>query len=337
MTVPLPAIDAAPAAGAAPRRDASAAILRAVLARIGSAVFVLWGVVTITFLALAILPGDRATILLNITSGQVIERTPAELAPINARYGFDQPIAVQYGHYVSGLLRGDLGTSYELQRPVVNIIREQIAPTFTLAVGALLLAWILTVPWTLLTAGRSRRLGAFGAAAETVMAGLPQYWIGILLLIVFAIGLRWFPVIGGTSFADTVLPTVTLAIPLAGFLGQSIRSEFDRTMREPFVLSARARGMSASGVRARHVLRHALIPGITLSGWAIGSLISGAVLVESVFARPGLGAVLVNAVSDKDFPLVSGIVILSSAFYIAINFVVDLIYLAVDPRLRGAA
>jgi peptide/nickel transport system permease protein len=337
MTVPFPEIEAAPEAGAAPRRDASAAILRAVLSRIGSAVFVLWGVVTITFLALAILPGDRATILLNITSGQVIERTPAELAPINAQYGFDQPIIVQYGHYVAGLLRGDLGTSYELQRPVVNIIREQIAPTFTLAVAALLLAWILTVPWTLLTAGRGRRLGSLGAVAETVLAGLPQYWIGILLLIVFAIGLGWFPVIGGTSFANTVLPTVTLAIPLAGFLGQSIRSEFDRTMREPFVLSARARGMSASGVRARHVLRHALIPGITLSGWAIGSLISGAVLVESVFARPGLGAVLVNAVSDKDFPLVSGIVILSSAFYVVINFVVDLIYLAVDPRLRGAA
>ncbi len=330
-------VEAAPIVGAASRRRPAATILRPILFRIGSALFVLWGVVTITFLALSILPGDRATILLNITSGQAIERTPAELAPINARYGFDQPIAVQYIHYVLGLLRGDLGTSYELQRPVVNIIAEQIAPTFTLAIAALLLAWIFTVPWTLFTAGRGRRLGSLGSAAETIMAGLPQYWIGILLLIVFAIGLRWFPVIGGTTLAATILPTVTLAIPLAGFLGQSIRSEFDRTMREPFLLSARARGMGAAGVRARHVLRLALIPGITLSGWAIGSLLSGAVLVESVFARPGLGAVLVNAVSDKDFPLVSGIVILNSFLYVVINLVVDLIYLAVDPRMRGAA
>lgn len=135
---------------------------------------------------------------------------------------------------------------------------------------------------------------------------------------------------------NTVLPTVTLAIPLAGFLGQSIRSEFDRTMSEPFVLSARARGMSAAGVRARHVLRHALIPGITLSGWAIGHLLSGAVLVETVFARPGLGAILVNAVSNKDFALVSGCVILNSFLYVVINLLLDLLYLVVDPRLRGA-
>jgi peptide/nickel transport system permease protein len=252
-------------------------------------------------------------------------------------YGFDQPILTQYIGYVTGLLHGDLGTSFELQRSVANIIGEQIVPTFTLAGSALLLAWIFAVPWTLFTAGRSRRLGAFGSATETIMAGLPQYWIGILLLIVFAIGLRWFPVIGGTGFMNSVLPTVTLAIPLAGFLGQSIRSEFDRTMREPFVLSARARGMSGWGVRARHVLRHALITGVTLSGWAIGHLLSGTVLVETVFARPGLGAIVVDAVSNKDFALVSGCVILSSFLYVVINLVLDLIYLIVDPRLRGAA
>ncbi|MDM9624712.1 ABC transporter permease [Rhizobium sp. S152] len=334
MTVPSSITDSEPGTRVS-RRQREAAVWRMLLLRLASALFVLWGTVTVTFLVLAILPGDRATILLNITSGQAIERTLEELAPINERYGFDRPIVSQYVHYVSGLLHGDLGTSYELQRPVINVISEQIAPTFTLAFSALVLAWLFTVPWTLLTAGNGRRVGAFGAAAETIMAGLPQYWIGILLLIVFAIQLGWFPVIGGTGFADTVLPTVTLAIPLAGFIGQSIRSEFDRTMQEPFVLSARARGMSSGGVRARHVLRHALIPAITLSGWAIGHLLSGTVLVETVFARPGLGSVLVNAVSNKDFALVSGIVILNAFFYVVINLIVDLIYPIVDPRLRG--
>lgn len=332
MTIPSLIADDLPA-----RSPPARGILIAITKRIGSALFVLWGMVTITFVVLAILPGDRATILLNITSGQAIERTAQELAPINARYGFDQPIAEQYVHYIVGLLRGDLGISYELQRPVTKIIAEQITPTFTLALAALALAWVMTVPWTLLTAGRRSRFGAFGSAVETIMAGLPQYWIGILLLIVFAIELGWFPVIGGTGLMDTVLPTVTLAIPLAGFIGQSIRSEFDKTMDEPFVLSARARGMSTAGVRARHVLRHALIPGITLSGWAIGHLLSGTVLVETVFARPGLGKVLVNAVSDKDFSLVSGILILNSFLYVVINLVVDVINLVVDPRLRGAA
>ncbi|GAB3053278.1 ABC transporter permease [Sediminivirga luteola] len=303
--------------------------------RIGSALFVVWGTVTVTFLALAALPGDRATILLNLRSGQTIDRTPEELAPINEQYGFSDPLLVQYVNYLLGLLRGDLGESYELQRPVTAIIGEQIGPTFTLAITALLLAWIITVPWTLLTAGRGARLRSVGSAIESVTAGLPQYWAGIMLLLIFAIGLGWFPVIGGASVHGTVLPALALAVPLAGFIGQATRSEFDRAMRQPFVLSARTRGMNDLGVRSRHVLRHALIPGITLSGWAMGSLISGAVLVESVFARPGLGAVLVNAVSTMDFALVSGIVILISAFYVVINLIVDLVYVAVDPRLRG--
>lgn len=313
----------------------SARLLRRIVLRLGAAVFVLWGTITVTFLVLAVLPGDRATILLNITSGQVIERTPAELAPINAKYGFDKPIAGQYLHALSQLLHGDLGFSFELQRPVSHIIAEQLLPTFTLAIAALLLAWLIAIPWTLLTAGHHRRLGALGSAVETIMAGLPPYWIGILLLIVFAIDLRWFPVVGGTSLWGTVLPAITLAIPLAGFLGHAIRGEFERNLQQPFVLSARSRGMSLAGVRLRHVLRHALIPAITLSGWAIGNLLSGAVLVEAVFARPGLGSVLVNAVSNKDFALVSGIVILISFLYIVINLVVDLISLIIDPRLRG--
>mgnify|MGYP004707478689 CR=1 FL=1 len=313
----------------------SRSLPRRIAVRLAAALFVLWGTITVTFLVLSVLPGDRATILLNITSGQVIERTPAEPAPINAQHGFDKPIAEQYPNYFWQLLQGKLGYSFELQQPVTHIIAEQLLPTFTLAISALLLAWVIAIPWTLLTAGRSKKLGALGSAVETILAGLPQYWIGILLLIVFAIGLRWFPVVGGATLWGTVLPAITLAIPLAGFIGHAIRGEFERSMQQPFVLSARARGMSLSGVRLRHVLRHALIPAITLSGWAIGNLLSGAVLVEAVFARPGLGNGLVNAVSNKDFALVSGIVILISSLYIIINLVVDLIYLIVDPRLRG--
>ncbi|MGO1544423.1 MAG: ABC transporter permease [Gulosibacter sp.] len=309
-------------------------VFRTILYRLGSALFVLWGTVTITFFVLSVLPGDRATILLNIRSGQTIPRTPEELAPINAEYGFDQPLLAQYFNLLLGLFRGDLGMSFELQRPVAAIIGEQLGPTFVLAISALVLAWLIAIPWTLFTAGRGRRFGSVGSTLETIAAGLPQYWLGILLLIVFAITLGWFPVIGGASIAGTILPAVTLAIPLAGFIGQATRSEFDRAMREPFVLSARTRGMSEFGVRSQHVLRHALIPGITLSGWAMGTLLSGAVIVEIVFARPGLGAVLVDAVTNKDFALVSGIVILVSFLYVLINLIVDLVAIAVDPRMR---
>ncbi|SHF69467.1 peptide/nickel transport system permease protein [Jatrophihabitans endophyticus] len=331
-----PTLTEALPAGDAPVGRSGRLGVRLVASKLASAVFVLWGTVTVTFVVLAVLPGDRATILLNVRSGQQIPRSAAELAPINHEFGFDRSVVVQYVRYLGDLLHGDLGISYQSDRPVSTIIGEQIAPTFTLALAALVLAWLLTVGWTLLTAGRSVRLRSLGSAVETISAGLPQYWVGILLLIVFAAQLGWFPVIGGTSLTGTVLPVATLAIPLAGFLGQATRSEFDRAIREPFAVSARARGMSDLAVRARHVLRHALIPGITLSGWAMGSLLSGAVLVETVYARPGLGAVLVTAVSQKDFAVVSGIVILISLLYVVINLLVDVVYALVDPRLRGA-
>ncbi|MFT4044670.1 MAG: ABC transporter permease [Gordonia sp. (in: high G+C Gram-positive bacteria)] len=316
-----------------PARPQVTVLLRTIAVKVASAFFVLWGAVTVTFIVLSALPGDRATIVLNVQSGQTTVRTATEIAAVNSQYGWDKPVIVQYFSYVWSVLRGDLGTSWELRRPVSAIIAEQFGPTITLTLSALVLAWLISVPWTLLTAGRAGRTKTFGSTVETVTAGLPQYWLGIILLIVFAVTLGWFPVIGGTDFSGTVLPAFTLAIPLAGFIGQATRTEFDRAIRQPFVLSARTRGMSETGVRVRHVLRHALIPGITLSGWALGSLLSGAVLVESVFARPGLGAILVKAVSDKDFELVMGIVILISAVYVVVNLLIDVIYAIVDPRL----
>lgn len=313
-----------PAAGVGRTRGTAIAVLR----RLGAAVFVLWGTVTVTWIVLSVLPGDRATIVLNVQSGQTTVRSAAEIATVNAQYGWDRPAIVQYFDMLLGLFRGDLGTSWELRRPVSDVIAEQFGPTITLAVVSLLLAWVLSVPWTLFTAGRGRVRRTIGSAAETVAAGLPQYWVGIILLLVFAVGLGWFPVLGGAGPWATVLPAFTLAIPLAGFIGQATRNEFERAVRQPFVLSARTRGMSESETRRRHVLRHALIPGITLSGWAIGASLSGAVLVESVYGRPGLGSVLVTAVSDKDLELVTGIVVLISLVYVVVN-------LLVDPRLGG--
>lgn len=321
-----------PATGQRPRRIGTA--VYTVIRRVLSALFVLWGALTVTFLVLSVLPGDRATLVLNVQSGLTTVRSGDEIAAVNAEYGWDRPLVIQYLDYLWNVLHGDLGESWELRRPVAELIGEQLWPTVSLTVTALVLAWIISVGWTLLTAGRSQRLRGLGSAVETLTAGLPQYWVGTLLLIIFAVSLGWFPVIGGTGPAATVLPALSLAIPLAGFIGQATRTEFERASRLPFVLTARTRGMGDAAVRARHILRHALIPGITLSGWAVGSLISGAVLVEQVFARPGLGALLVRAVQNKDFDLVVGIVILITAFYVVINLIIDVVYIVVDPRLR---
>jgi peptide/nickel transport system permease protein len=198
----------------------------------------------------------------------------------------------------------------------------------------LLTAWIIALVLTLATAKRGRVASAIGSGFETITAGLPYYWLGVILLVVFAIKLNIFPVVGDGSLAGLVLPSLTLGIPLAGFIGQVTRDEFEKVLDQPFVTSARARGMGDLGVRVRHALRHAVLPAITLSGWALGALISGAVIVESIYARPGIGGVLVTAADSRDIPLVSGIAILVALVYVVANLLVDLAYSIIDPRLR---
>jgi len=309
---------------------------RRIVLRVLGALGVLWAAATFTFFVQSVLPGDRATLILNQETGQTIHRSAAELAPINARYGFQESLLTQYWHYLTGLVQGDLGRSYQLKEPVTRLIADQVGPTLLLTVTALALAWAIALVLVIATARRRRPLSSLASSFEVFAAGLPHYWLGVILLVVFAINLQWFPVEGGTGLSGLVLPATTLAIPLAGFLGQVTRDEFEALLDQPFVTSARARGMSDLGVRLRHTLRHAVLPAITLSGWALGALFSGAVVVELVFARPGLGQVLVSAASARDIPLVSGVVMLVALLYVVANLLVDLAYTLVDPRLKGA-
>lgn len=305
--------------------------------RLVGAVGVLWAAATFTFLCEALLPGNRAVLLLNQATGQQnASYSAAQLAPVNHQYGFDKPLIVQYLDYLRGLLRGDLGTSYTQHQPVTSIIAHQLGPTLALTLTALAFAWAIALIVTLATAKRGRVTSAVASGFEIVTASLPYYWLGVILLVVFAIDLRVFPVQGGTSLTGLALPALTLGIPLAGFIGQVTRDEFEKVLEQPFVISARARGMGERQVRVRHVLRHAVLPAITLSGWALGALISGAVIVESVFARPGIGNVLVTAANSRDLPVVSGVVILVATVYVVANLLVDAAYVAVDPRLRTA-
>ena len=307
---------------------------RLLLIRAAQALVTLWATVTVLFLAQVILPGDRATIYLNVYEGQSVARSAEELAPINREFGFDRPILVQYGDYLRGLLHGDLGVALQSRRPVSEMVGEQIGATAELAGLAIVLAWVLSLTWVVATTGRGRRLARVGSAVEALVAGMPHYWLGLILLLVFAVELDWFPVVSGTTLTGLLLPALTLALPLAGFLGQAIRTEYDRALRQPHVLSSRARGTRELRVRIVHALRPALIPGITLSGWALGALVSGAVIVENVFSRPGIGALLVSAVEHKEFELISGIILIVSLVYVVLTFVTDWLYTVVDPRVR---
>ncbi|MDH2344063.1 MULTISPECIES: ABC transporter permease [unclassified Bradyrhizobium] len=303
--------------------------------RLFGAIAVFWAVASFTFCIQALLPGDRAELMLNVAAGTFTQPTAAELAKVNAKYGFDAPVAVQYLRYLAGLARGDLGESYQAHRPVLSIIIEQVPPTIELTLSALALAWIIAILLTVPTAGRSGPFSRAVASFQVAAAVSPPYWIGTILLVVFALKLRWLPVESGTGPIGLVLPALALAIPLSGFIGQIIREEFSRVLDQPFVTSARMRGMSDLGVRLFHVLRHAVLPGVTLSGWALGALFSGAAVIETVFARPGLGGLLVTATSARDVPLVTGIIVASAGMYIIANQLVDLAYPIIDPRLKA--
>lgn len=308
--------------------------MKRIALKVVSAIAVIIAAASVTFFAQLAVPGDRATTLMNLQTGQDKKWSAAELAPLNERFGFDDPVVAQYLHYVGGLFRGDLGTSFTQKRPVLDVIGGQLLPSLVLTLASLVVAWLLALGVTLLTAKRGRFLSGLGSAWEAVTASLPHYWVGVVLLVVFAVNLHLFPIIGGTGLWGTVLPVLTLAVPLAGFLGQVTRDEFEKVLDQPFVTTARTRGMGDTGVRLRHALRHAVLPAITLSGWALGALVSGAVIAENIFGRPGIGQVLVTAVNTRDVPTVSGVVLVVAAVYVVANLLVDLAYAAVDPRLR---
>jgi peptide/nickel transport system permease protein len=314
----------------------STRVARRALVKVVTAVLVLVAAASVTFFAQLLVPGSRATAILNQENGRAQQWTAAQLAPVNHEFGFDKPLLVQYLDYIGGLFRGNLGTSYTQFKPVTQVIGDELVPSLVLTVGGLVAAWVLALLIIVLTAKRRRFISALGSTWEALTASLPTYWVGVVLLVVFAVEIRIFPVIGGTSAWGTVLPVLTLAIPLAGFLGQVMRDEFERVLDEPFITTARTRGMGDTAVRLVHALRHSVLPAITLSGWALGALVSGAVIVENLFGRPGIGQVLVNAVNTRDVPTVSGVVLVVAAVYVIANLLVDLVYVWVDPRLRAS-
>jgi peptide/nickel transport system permease protein len=308
--------------------------LRRAAGRIAGVIGVLWGTATLTFVAEKLMRTDP---VLAILGGAGAKPSPEQIAAVRAQYGLDRPVLVQYLDYLGGLTHGDLGTSYVRKQPVTDMILQQVGPTLTLTAASLVAAWLVAVGVTLATAHRHRALAAVGSAFETFLAALPQYWLGIVLLVIFAFQLHVLPVVGDGGLDGLVLPALTLALPLAGFLGQVTRDEFASALEQPFAVSARARGRSDWGVRWRHALRHAVLPGLTLSGWALGSLFSTAVIVETIFVRPGLGRVLVDAVIGHDMPVVMGVTLFVAAVYVFANAAVNIAFVRIDPRLRRVA
>ncbi|MFB0835907.1 ABC transporter permease [Arthrobacter halodurans] len=328
-----PGLPAAPAGPSTVRRLALPAPVRWLAAKAAGAVFVLWAVATLIFLAIRLIPGDPAEAILG---GPGSQASPEALAAARRDYGLDEPLAVQYLTQLGRLAQGDLGTSYSLRVPVAELLAEQLPGTLLLALLAWALAWCLALGMAVWSTVGGRAAGAVASGLEIAAAAVPHFWLASVLVLVFSNALQWLPPVSTNSPAGLVMPVLTLTLPLAGFLGQLMRESMLTAMASPFALSARARGEGEAGVLVRHGLRHAALPGISLSGWALGSLVGGAVVVESVFARPGLGRSLLSAVTLRDVPLVTGVALVSALAYVLVMAASELAERLVDPRLRAA-
>lgn len=318
---------------AAPRRGASprlVAVGRTVLRRAIDIVIVVLVAATATFVMFQAMPGNPEDVLLK----GLFEVTPQVREEVIADYGLDRPVIEQYVQYVGGLLRGDLGHSYQQRQPVTEVIADSLGPTAALAGAALLLAILIAVGSAVLTSGRGAVATVTTQALELLAISVPSFWIGLLLLTAFSFMIPIFPSSGARGLDSLVLPAVTLAIPITGILAQVLRERFDEALGQPFITTVRTRGATEVRVRLVHALRHAVIPALTFSGAILGSLLVGTAVVETLFARPGLGRTLLTAVISNDVPLVMGIIVFGSLVFVIVNSIVDVLAAAIDPRSR---
>lgn len=303
---------------------------RFLLRRALAGVLVVWGAVTVTFFAVSATGGDQIAAILGPQAAGI----PGLREQTAAEYGLDRPLLVQYWDRLRGFVTGDFGKSFQRGEPVTTLLSGQVTPTLELALTAALTGLVLALLVTVVTAGRGRLVRSGTSVIEVLAVAVPPFWLGILLLSVFSFTLRWFPAYGAQGFAGLVLPVLALAVPVAGVLAQVMRQELTLVQGKPYVLTARARGQSRLGLLLRHTLRHALLPVTTMSAWVLGTLVGGAVLVEKVFSRPGLGTVLVNAVQHRDTPVVSAVVTLAALVFVVANTLADALYPVIDARLR---
>ena len=298
--------------------------------RILAVVPVLIGVTLAVFSMLFLVPGDPVKIML-----AEFVTTPDQIAQMRAQLHLDEPVLKQYGRFVGNALRGDLGISIRSRRPVAAEITENIGSTGLLALASMLVAIGLGVPLGLLAAlGRNSWLDVAAMMVALLGVAMPSFWLGLLLIFVFSLHLGWLPATGGGDLLHLVMPSVALGMIAAAIIARLTRSSMLEVLGQDYVRTARAKGLGGWSVIVRHALRNALIPVVTVFGLQFGNLLAGAVIVETVFSRPGLGRLIVGGILAKDFPLVQGTVLFVAATYVLINVVVDVAYAYVDPRIR---
>ena len=300
--------------------------------RVVAAVPTVLGVSVILFVALRLLPGDPVAAILAGSPA-----TPELVADLRAQFGLDEPVWRQYWTFLTSALSGDLGTSYATRQPVSTMIAQQIGPTLQLAVAAALVSAVTGI--LLGSFAALRRDGVLDSAIRVlslVSTSMPSFWVGLLMIMLFSFQLGWFPATGNAGIASLVLPALTLGLSAAGTVTRLVRNSVIEVVGDPFVAALHAKGLRPRVVVMKHVLRNAVIPTVTVVGLQLGALVAGAVIVEAVFSRQGLGQMLVQAIGGNDYPVIQGVVFVIAVIYIVINIVVDISYAFIDPRVRSS-
>ena len=308
---------------------------RYVIVRVLQAIGVLWAAFTISFAVLFLLPSDPVQMAVDAEPGAAPD--PAAIAELKVRYGLDRSVPEQYWTALTHAVRGDLGHSLNTGQSVAGALAQSIPSTLALAGLALLLALVFGAALASAASYTQRPwLRNLLTALPPIGAAMPTFWVGLPLLQLFSFRLRLVPAFGGTGFSGTILPAITLAVPVGAVIAQVLYSSLAATWRQPFVDVAFAKGASRWWVQRRHVLRAAAGPAFTVAGLWVGTVLAGAVVVETVFSRGGVGRLTQAAVLHQDIPVVQGIVLVAALAFVVVNLVVDLTYPLLDPRVAGA-
>lgn len=291
---------------------------------------ILFLISVVVFSIMHILPGDPVKIML---AGQPVSGETVEL--LRKEYGLDKPLHRQYLSFLGGAVTGDLGNSIKTKRPVLDEIITQFPDTLQLTLAGMAIAIVIGVTSGVIAALRQ---GTWVDAGSMIMAligvSMPSFWLSLLLLLLFSFRLKWLPSVGAASWQHLILPAFVLGVAQAGVIARLVRANMVEVLRQEYVTVARAKGLAERGVIVRHALRNALIPVVTVLGLQFGFLLGGAVIVETVFARPGIGRLAVDSILAKDYPMVQGVVLFSAVVYVLVNLIVDISYAWLDPRIH---
>ena len=291
---------------------------------------VILGVMFIIFSIMALTPSSPGRLMLGLQASE------EDVAALNHELGYDKPFLTRFVNYVKDALRGDFGKSYLTDRPVVEEISNRFPTTLRLAILAVITSVLIGVPLGILSAVKQySALDLISTVTAMFMASVPGFWLGLMMMLLFSLKLGWLPVSGAGTWAHYVLPTLTLAIPSSASLLRLTRSTMLETIRQDYIRTARAKGVKEGRVIFQHALKNAMLPLITSVGMNFGGLLGGTVLIESVFSFPGLGSRMLEAIRDKDIPMVTGCTVFLAVLFCLIMLVVDLLYAYVDPRVKA--